>query len=208
MKRTVLDRYRRAFVAENLRAGAKAYSKYTSIGGDHATSTWLGDLPDVVLAELGELFYTWMATLALPSSVLANIMSAIPKKRPGDHRLIAIIASVLRLFFGLVCREEVRQWDADIALGGDTAAPGRCCEVAAGSRHLEMEVATAVGMDTCGALWDTAAFYDTLDIPILIEQGQGSDFPPHVMVLACQLHLGPRFLRIGQAVSTAIAPSA
>ena len=36
-------------------------------------------------------------------AIMGNILSAIPKERPGEHRFVAAIASVLRLFlFGIL----------------------------------------------------------------------------------------------------------
>ena len=30
---------------------------------------------------------------------------------------------------GILCREEVRPWDEEVARPGDSAAPGQCCEL-------------------------------------------------------------------------------
>ena len=67
-------------------------------------------------------------------------MYAAPNQKPGEHRLVGIIALLIRLFFGMLGRTEVRAWDAATALPHDSAAPGRSCEKAAALHHFELEV--------------------------------------------------------------------
>ena len=45
-----------------------------------------------------QIFILCFANLALPETLLEHFLSAIPKKDPGTHRLIVVLASMFRLF--------------------------------------------------------------------------------------------------------------
>ena len=202
-----LSRYKELFAPESLRKGAQRYSKKTSIGGDSIEFQWIANMPDAVLQGLSDLYLHWVTTLALPSNLLQHLMAAIPKKDPGTHRLIAVIATLLRLFMGLVCRHEVRPWDEAVALPGDSAAPGQACEFATLQRHLALEMAFLTGEHASVILWDLQAFYDTINIEVLADQALAKGFPKYILVLCLQLHMAPRLIQSKDMVSEPVEPA-
>ena len=63
---------------------------------------------------------------------------------------------------------DFRQWDAEWAMTGDSAAPGGQSERAAAQRLLAMEVAGASGHPSAQVLWDVEAFFDSIRLPSLV----------------------------------------
>ena len=92
--------------------------------------------------------------LALPSCLLDHLLSAIPKKEPGAHRLIVVMASLLRIFLGVLTRKFVRPWDGRTAALTDTARPGARAEMMAGLRHAIQAADRNGGQHTATVLWD------------------------------------------------------
>ena len=153
-----------------VRRSIRAFCRRTAIGSDQVTFRWLADLPGQALADLGRMFIMCFANLALPDSLLDHFLSAIPKKDPGTHRLIVVLASMLRLLLGVLTRTFVRPWDAQHSHPNDTAAPGRRADVMVGLRHALQAADRVLGLHTAMILWDLEAFYDNVDVPTLIRQ--------------------------------------
>ena len=143
----------------------------------------------------------------MPDCLLDHILSAIPKKEPWTHRLIVVMASMLRIFLGVLTRKFVRPWDSVTASDTDTARPGARAEIMVGLRHALQAAALTRKEQTATVLWDLEAFYDNVDIPTLIGECQRYDFPMPVLILALQCHMAPRRIRHTDKISRAIYPS-
>ena len=101
------------FQLEPFRRVIKSFCRRTAIGSDQVVFHWLVDLPDAALHDLGHIFILCFLNLAVPDTLLDHYLSAIPKKDPGTHRLIVVLASMLRLLLGMLTRTFVRPWDAE-----------------------------------------------------------------------------------------------
>ena len=154
-----------------------------------------------------DAFLLCFLNLALPDTLLDHYLSAIPKKEPGTHRLIVVLASMLRLLLGMLTRTFVRPWDAEYSSPHDTTAPGKRADVMVGLRHALQAADRALGLHTAMVLWDLEAFYDNVDVPTLIRQCKRWHFPLPVLALALQCHMAPRRIRCGKSISRALRPA-
>ena len=195
------------FQPEPFRRAVKSFCRRTAIGSDQVVFHWLVELPDAALDDLGQIFYMCFINLALPDTLLDHYLSAIPKKEPGTHRLIVVLASMLRLLLGMLTRTFVRPWDAEYSSPHDTAAPGKRADVMVGLRHALQAADRILGLHTAMVLWDLEAFYDNVDVPTLIRQCRRWHFPLPVLALALQCHMAPRRIRCGKGVSRALRPA-
>ena len=65
--------------------------------------------------------------------------------------------------------------------------------------------AVFAGEHAGGVMWDIEKFFDTAEPGTLLMQGQVVKFLLNIMKLALPVHLAPRFLAIGNAVSPLIS---
>jgi hypothetical protein len=68
-------------------------------------------------------------------------------------------------------------------------------------RSLRVEVAKILGFEAVGLLWDISAFFDSIDIGLLIPLALDRDFNPWVLGLAIKVHMGPRAFKEGKFIS-------
>ena len=101
-----------------------------------------------------------------------------------------------------------RQWDAEAAEEGDSAAPKKQLVFEVSKRALAMELAAACGDSAAQILWDIEHFYDAVDIEGLAEDVECYNFPREVAGLAMQAHAGTRRLKLEGCFSKEIASTA
>ena len=94
-----------------------------------------------------------------------------------------------------VIKDDVRSWDSEVGVEGDSALPGRSAHDEVAWRHLLMEQAVLRGKSVGELLWDVAKFFDSLDVPLLIQRAEKLDFPIDQLVLGMQVHRAPRVLK-------------
>ena len=87
----------------------------------------------------------------------------------------------------------------------DTALPGINSQVQAARRNLQVEVVAALGGHSVTIFWDIAAFYDSIRLPLLVASARRLGVPALPFALAGQMHLAPRHLSLGAAVSSEVA---
>ena len=87
----------------------------------------------------------------------------------------------------------------------DTALPGVNSQVQATRRNLKVETVSVLGGCSVSIFWDIAAFYDSISLPMLARSAAALYVPPLAFALAGQMHLAPRHLKLGSAVSSQVA---
>ena len=103
----------------------------------------IANADEAALEDLGNIFRTCYARLALPLQTLVNLLASLPKKQGGE-RTIALCAGAYRLFLKLAGSTDLQRWDRDVALDGsfvDSAAPRQSAKKAALKRALKAEAA-------------------------------------------------------------------
>ena len=176
-----------------VRKVAGQFRKNTSIGVDATAFDDVTEASDESVEELCQIMRKTVEQLALPMQALLVIISLIGKKL-GGTRGVAVCASFYRLLMALL-KSDVRDWDASVGLEGDSALPGHSPLDEAVWRQLLMEQATLRGKFVVQLLWDVSKFFDSLDVPLLVERVVELQFPLDQLVLAMQAHRAPRVLR-------------
>ena len=69
-------------------------------------------------------------------------------------------------------------------------------------RSLRVEVAKILGYEAVGLLWDITAFFDEVDIALLIPLALSRGFCPWTLGLAVKVHMGPRTFKEGKYISS------
>ena len=83
----------------------------------------------------------------------------------------------------------------------DDAIRGSSPLRAAALRYLRVEVSKILGFECIGILWDISAFFDSIDLAILIPRALDREFNPWLLSLALKVHLGPRAFKEGRYTS-------
>ena len=122
-----------------------SFATATALGGDAIRFRQIASLPDEALEEMDANFQEMAAEMVWPQQLWVSYMALLAKKS-GGNRTIAIMASSVRLFLAAAVAP-LRRWDAEVALEGDTAAPGRCAVRAVAMRALVAEIAQARGKE-------------------------------------------------------------
>ena len=110
-----------------------------------------------------------------PLQALTNIMASIPKK-DGGSRTVAIASTIYRLMMELD-NDEVAAFEAANAYEYDSATAGASAVAAAEDRALAAELARVEGNHSLSTLWDLKKFFDSIDIPTLIQLAGDFGFP-------------------------------
>eukprot|EP00974_Lingulodinium_polyedra_P059272 5709141-Lingulodinium_polyedra.AAC.1 len=87
---------------------------------------------------------------------------------------------------------EFREWDSEWAMEGDSAAPGGQSERAAAERLLRMEAAGAQGHYSAQVLWDVEAFFDSIQVPRLVEDAVAHQLPVRATAMSLAVRTAPR----------------
>ena len=188
---------RERFSPERIRSGCRAFKARTAIGSDDVPFALLAEQPDYVLRDLGSIMVSIVLSIALPLQELLSILALLAKKA-GGWRTIAICPSFYRLLMVLLSDDFVA-WDEGMALDGvavDSAGPGNSAERAATKRQLLAEVSSIRGLVVVQFLWDLEAFYDSINVPGLLEAASRWELPGTVTALSLQLHVAPRALQV------------
>ena len=180
-------------VPSTVRQAAQRFRKGTCIGVDCVTFQDIEEASDESLEELCRIMRGVVMELATPLQIMLVLGSLLGKKL-GGTRCIAICATFYRLLMAIM-KADIRDWDSRVGLDGDSALPGRSPHDETAWRQLLMELACLQGKSVGQMLWDVAKFFDSLDVPILIERAEGLGFPLDQLTLAMQMHRAPRALR-------------
>ena len=177
----------------NLWVAARKFRRGTSVGVEPVFFQDITEASDESLSELCSIMRQSILELAMPMQTLLILISLLGKKL-GGTRCIAICATFYRLLMAIM-KGEVREWDVDKGIKGDSALPGRSPSDGTAWRFLDMEQAVLRGKLVVQMLWDMTKFFDSIDIPKLIERCEKLDFPRDQLCLGMQVHRAPRVLR-------------
>jgi len=172
---------------------ANDFKKRTGIGADELSFQEVAHATDEALVDLCDLFKSCVLELAFPIQCLFTQLSLLAKKL-GGTRAIALSTTFIRLLLA-TGKGPVREWDKRVAMPGDTGRPGVSLELETSRRHLQVEVARALGMQVALLLWDVEKFYDTSKVHHTIAAAQELGFPSEQLCLASISHRAPRVMK-------------
>ena len=131
--------------------------------------------------------------LAWPTQTFLNNIVLLGKKA-GGARCVSVCASLYRLLMAII-KTEVRKWDAEIASETDSAVAGKMPQTETAKRALFTEVKAKNGDTVFVVLWDVKKYFDSVQIPALIERASALNFPAVPLTLGLQMHRAPRLIR-------------
>ena len=140
-----------------------------------------------------------MVNGSMPIQALMVYVGLMPKPAGGE-RPIGLTAMLYRLTMRLF-KTLLADWDDKFAGFWDDAVKGSSPLRAAILRSLRVEVAKILGYEAIGLLWDISAFFDEVDIALLIPLALKRGFCPWVLGLAVKVHMGPRAFKEGNYIS-------
>ena len=126
-----------------------------------------------------------------------NVLSMIPKKKKGDYRMIAAMASGWRMDTKLDKQGE-RAWDSAMADVDDSAKPGKCCLHLMEDLQICIDLLRSLEFDTLQALWGFVQFYDTIDLAVLREELSIQGYGFTKIALTMLVHFAPMLLKLGK----------
>ena len=136
---------------------------------------------------------------SIPIQALMVYVGLMPKPAGGE-RPIGLTAMLYRLIMRLK-KVLLSEWDEKFAGFWDDAVKGSSPLRAAILRSLRVEVAKILGYEAIGLLWDISAFFDEVDIALLIPLALDRGFCPWLLGLAVKVHMGPRAFKEGKYIS-------
>ena len=182
-----------------LRVVLKACSVSAGQGPDHQVLRHWAFLPDEGLRCL-LLILGSMESGSMPIQALMVYVGLMPKPAGGE-RPIGLTAMLYRLIMRLE-KMLLAEWDEKFAGFWDDAVKGSSPLRAAILRSLRVEVAKILGYEAIGLLWDITAFFDEVDIALLIPLALSRGFCPWTLGLAVKVHMGPRAFKEGKYISS------
>ena len=99
---------------------------------------------------------------------------------------------------------EVAAFEQANAYVHDSAKAGASAVAAADDRALAAELAKLEGMHSLTTLWDLKKFFDSIDIPTLIELAEDLGFPLQQLAMSLIVHQAPRRLKLSAAIGDVI----
>ena len=183
------------FTTQAIRRTARIFPKRTAIGPDGIDFSLIAALPDCLLDDLAHILQAIIGDCKWQQEQLESWMVLLPK-RIGGYRTIAIMTSMARICMRILCGD-VRVWDKQAAVTGDTAAPQVQPAIAIARRSAASEAAVLLGRKVVRILWDVSKFFDSIPIDRLIDDVKEHGLPIAAACMALQLHTADRRLRIG-----------
>ena len=165
------------------------------------TKTELAGLPNVCRYEFAQSINNSFQTLAWPHQQLLSLNPLLGKPT-GGIRTICKTPMLYRI--PMISRKSVPQWEAQNVRKYDTAYKGSSCLTAALKRNVIREVAGILNKPCTAVFNDFHKLFDSIDIPVLIDEAIATDYPLCDLSLALQNHLAPRALQAGGFTSKAV----
>ena len=138
----------------------------------------------------------------LPLQALMMKVALLVKPTGGD-RPISIPAYIYRSWTA-TCAEAVSEWDQSFIKHWDTAIRGSSALRAGLRRLLKDEISAGKHEDIMAILWDAEKFYDSLDLRLIIKEGQLAAMDIVVLTVCLEAYLCPRTLTVDRACSLPI----
>ncbi len=138
--------------------------------------------------------------------MLRTVIDVALSKKAGGARLIGLSSSIYRLWARgryLDCRAVI---EARVARPYFAAAPGCGAGKAVFDQTWEAECAHAHGEYVATTIVDFKQYYEHIEVDEVVAGGLRVGLPRAIMLLSAHLYLGPRHIRCGEAVSSALYP--
>ncbi len=180
-----------AFTGNMLDDAVKHYKK-ESKGSDSWGPSEIRALPLECKNHIAFSIQEASQKLAWPHQLLISLNPCLGKPK-GDCRTVCKTPMLYRMW----CRanKSVKEWEQNNTQPYDTATIGSSALTAALCRNLQMEVASLLGFHSAAIFDDYEKFFDTMDVPILIQEAAAVKYPLDTLSISMQQHLAPRVIQ-------------
>ena len=188
-----------------VRRASKCFPSESATAFDGWAFGLVASLPDEALEDLGRMMQDSIENLTLPLQSLIQIIALLGKKK-GGSRPIAILASYYGIIMKLL-KCDVSDWDIRVGGRWDSALKGSSALRAGVMRALKLEVAVSQGKHCLQFLWDIEAFYDNINLEVMVPKLIEKGYPMVPLVLVLIAHKAPRCFRLADTYSTILQGS-
>ena len=178
------------------------FKKNTATSTDNWHPNEVKQLPASARKSLGSILGAIGRKACLPLQALMMKVALLVKPTGGD-RPISIPAYIYRSWTA-TCAEAVSEWDQSFIKHWDTAIRGSSALRAGLRRLLKDEISAGKHEDIMAILWDAEKFYDSLDLRLIIKEGQLAAMDIVVLTVCLEAYLCPRILTVDRACSLPI----
>ncbi len=141
-----------------------------------------------------------------PAAVRIVIANAIPKKA-GGSRLIGLATMVYRLWTKIRYEHVHATLEQRIERPYLDAAPGKGAARAAFSAASRAEAAVARKEVAATTMVDISHFYESIQIVDVVAGARAFGMPEAILMLSVHMYLGPRRIKVGEAISAPAYPT-
>lgn len=176
---------------EYLDNSVNAYKKETN-GGDAWTNTDIKKAPTKVKERLATSIRYSTKKAVQPIQNMLNLHPLLGKPGGGSR---TICKTPMLYRHTLRGREQVALWEEANTGPFDTSGKGKSARLAAAYRSIKAEVYGQTEDQVIAVFHDFEKFFDTIDIPTLIEKALELQFPVLDLALTIMQHLAPRVIQ-------------
>ncbi len=191
--------------AARLREVASTFAHRTSQTYDGFHPRLLAALSDDALEVLATLLQAVEVSGRWPRQI-GLVVSALLPKAKGGFRPIGILPGVYRLW-AKARRDVTDRWEEKHARGYLSAAKGNGPADTMWRMAMRHEEGTAAGNEAGVIAEDLAAFFETVDRQILMQEAHALDFPLPVLRAALGMYAAPRVITLQGRVSRELHPT-
>ena len=121
-------------------------------------------------------------------------------KPAGGERTVAKTPMVYRCW-NRIRRGHIRGWEDTQNNSYDHARAGSSAYLAAADRGLTFEISKAIGQQAAVMLWDVHKYFDSVQVPELLQRAERTGYPALDLSLGLAMHTAPRLLQNQQNLS-------
>ena len=169
----------------------KGYHKDT-MGCDAWTVKLLKSLPDISKSSISDALNLSWQLIAQPHQNLVSLNACLGKPNGGIRTV-----SKTPMLYRIACRSDfsITHWESDNIQSYDSACKGSSSLQSAIARNFQAELAHWLGKHSAAVFNDMHKFFDSIDIGVLLQEANATDFPVAELCLALQQHLAPRVIQ-------------
>ena len=172
------------------------------MGSDCWGRSELAGLPRCANVNIVKALNESLEQIAIPHQLLLNLNACLGKPS-GDTRTITKTPMLYRM--AMRADEEIKEWESQTESKFDTATKGSSALIAALKRNLAAEIAMWLGDLSLAVFNDFEKFFDSIDIPKLLEQAVLTQFPARKLAFLIQQHVCPRVIQANGFTSKAVS---
>ena len=185
---------------EKFDTAVNTYNKHT-VGSDNWGKVELVNIPPIVKQPIVYSLNDALQRIALPYQLMLNLNPCLGTPN-GESRTITKTPFLYRML--MRANTQTRQWEKDNAASFDSCRSGSSALQAALVRNLRAELGFWLGEHVASVFNDFEKFFDSIDIPILLQEAIHCNFPPQLLSFLLQQHLAPRAIQANGYTSEAM----